>query len=163
MTGRDLAKMFEFSYMAISRNLDGLSHQESLVVPQPCACNCLNWVLGHVVTARNTALRLAGASPVFTGEKLSLYQRGSAPSDPKEYLDLATLRGYLDDSHHQLIPALSIISDEALNRSVPEELRRQPLTDTIGDALIRLNYHEGYHNGQIGLLRRIAGKDGAIR
>jgi len=41
-------------------------------------------------------------------------------------------------------------------------MNRPPLTGSVGDALIRLHYHEGYHNGQIGLLRRIAGKDGAI-
>ena len=48
MTGNDLAKMYEFSYGAINRNLDGLSHEESLVIPEPGG-NCLNWVLGHIV------------------------------------------------------------------------------------------------------------------
>jgi hypothetical protein len=163
MTGNDLARMFEFSYMAMNRNLDGLSHQESLVVPQPCGGNCLNWVFGHVVTARNTVLRLAGGDPAMTGDKMAIYQRGISPGDPSEYLDLATLRGFFEDSQRQLIPALSVIPDETLAEPVPEAYRRPPLTGSIGDALIRLHYHEGYHNGQIGLLRRIAGKDGAIR
>src|SRR4051794_6047601 len=120
MTGSDLAKMFEFSYMAINRNLDGLSHQESLVVPQPCGGNCLNWVFGHAVAARNMVLMLAGGGPAFTGENLAIYQRGSAPSKDEDYLDLATLRGFFDDSQRQLIPALSAISDETLEEPVPE-------------------------------------------
>jgi DinB superfamily len=163
MTGNDLAKMFEFSYMAMHRNLDGLGHQESLVVPQPCGGNCLNWVFGHAIAARNMVLMLAGGGPAMTGEKLAIYQRGSSPSDPSEYLDLATLRGFFDDSQRQLIPALVAISDETLEEPVPETYRRPPLTGSIGDALIRLHYHEGYHNGQIGLLRRIAGKEGVIK
>jgi hypothetical protein len=163
MTGGDLAKMFEFSYAAVSRNLDGVSQVESLVVPQPCGGNCLNWVFGHVVTARNTILTLVGEGPAMTGEKLEVYRRSSAPSDETEYLDLATLRGFYDDSQRTLIPALSAFSEQGLEQMVPDAYRKPPLTGSVGDALIRLHYHEGYHNGQIGLLRRIAGLDGAIR
>ena len=67
MTGSDLAKMFEFSYAAVSRNLDGVSHAESLVVPQPCGGNCLNWVFGHVVTARGHKVR-AGCRTLPSGK-----------------------------------------------------------------------------------------------
>jgi len=162
MTGNDLVKMYEFSYGAINRNLEGLSHEDSLVKPD-CGGNCLNWVLGHIVVSRNTILRLAGATPVLTGEHVAEYQRGSHPEGTDKSLDLATLRGFLHDSQKQLIPALAALSEEALNRSVPEQYKRPPLTGTVGDALIRLHYHEGYHNGQMGLLRRMAGKEGAIK
>jgi hypothetical protein len=37
------------------------------------------------------------------------------------------------------------------------------LIASAADALLRLHYHEGYHNGQIGLLRRLVGKEGAIK
>src|SRR5208337_2223008 len=72
------------------------------------------------------------------------------------------LRGWLADSQQQLIAALAAISEETLSLPVPEALRRPPLTGTVGEALARLAFHEGYHNGQIGLLRRLAGKPGAI-
>lgn len=162
MTGNDLAKMFELSYGAINRNLEDVSHAESLVVPENGG-NCLNWALGHVVATRNTVLKLAGRDPVFNGEKLEVYRRGSSPCDSSQYLDLATLRGMLDDSQQELIPALSMLSEQALERAVPEPFNRPPLTGSLCDAFIRLHYHEGYHNGQIGILRRIAGKVGAIK
>lgn len=162
MTGSDLAKMFEFSYAAIQRNLQDLSHSDTLIIPQNGG-NCLNWVLGHVVVARNTALNLIGSTPIAIGQKLALYQRGSAPCAGDQLLDLATLRGFLDDSHQLLIPALVAMSQANLGKSVPVPYNRAPLTGSIGDALIRLHYHEGYHNGQIGLLRRMSGKEGAIR
>lgn len=161
MTGNDLAKMYEFSYAAMNRNLQDLSNEDSLVLPE-AGGNCLNWVLGHVVSARGMILMLAGTPPTMTGERLAPYRRGSHPEGTDDFADLATLRGWLTDTQQQLIPALAALSEEDLDRPVPEEQRRPPLTGSIGDALIRLHYHEGYHNGQIGLLRRLAGKPGAI-
>jgi uncharacterized damage-inducible protein DinB len=161
MTGNDLAKMYELSYGAINRNLQDLTHQDSLVKPEHGG-NCLNWVLGHLLSTRNVIHTLVGANPVLPGEHLAEYQRGSHPEGTDKFLDLATLRGLLDDSQRQLIPALTGLTDEALNSDVPEKFRRPPLSGSLGDALTRLHYHESYHNGQIGLLRRIAGKPGAI-
>lgn len=174
MTGNDLVTMYEFSYGAINRNLDGVTHEESLFIPQP-AGNCINWVLGHIVTARGAVLTLAGSATIRFGDGaiggtpsegedvMARYRRGSGPiHDGDTVLDLGTLRGFLADSQQQLIPALAVISEEALALPVPEAMRRPPLTGSVGEALARLVFHEGYHNGQIGLLRRLAGKPGAI-
>jgi uncharacterized damage-inducible protein DinB len=163
MTGNEIAKMYEFSYGAIKRNLDEVSNEDSLVQP-PGAGNCLNWVLGHIVVARDTILGLAGGAPVVGDEVAAHYRRGSDPLRPGDKVpDLATLRGLLRDSQHRLLPALAALSDEALALPVPEPMRQPPLTGSVADALIRLHYHEGYHNGQMGLLRRLAGKEGAIK
>jgi len=163
MTGNDLVNVYEFSFGAINRNLEGVSHEDSVHIPQP-AGNCINWVLGHIVTARGTVLTLAGGAPVLSGDSAAHYRRGSDPIHAGDnVLDLGTLRGLLADSQQQLIPALADISEETLALPVPEQLRRPPLTGSIGAALARLAFHESYHNGQIGLLRRLAGKEGAIR
>jgi DinB superfamily len=162
MTGGDLAKMYEISYGAINRNLEDVSNDESLVHPVPGG-NCLNWVLGHVVVYRGMMMKMVGLAPVFDGDRTVPYQRGSRPDGTERYLDLATLRGLLSDAHQQLIPALSEMTNEELARNVPEEFNRAPLAGSIGNALARLSFHESYHAGQIGLLRRIAGKEGAIR
>jgi hypothetical protein len=161
MNAGDLVKMYEFSFGAINRNLDGLSHTESVVLPP--SGNCLNWVLGHVVSARGFLLTLTGGTPVLTAAQAEPYKRGSSSGMIDGLLDLATLRGLLSDSQQQLIPALAAMSDEALARAVPEPYNRPPLTGSLVEAFSRLHYHESYHNGQIGLLRRIAGKEGAIR
>ena len=162
MTSSDLIKMYEFSYGALNRNLEGVSNEESLIIPQP-AGNCINWVLGHVVTARNLVLTLAGGASIVSSDDAAPYRRGSDPLQPGDSVpDIGTLRGWLADSQQQLIPALAEISEEALALAVPEVYRRPPLTGSIAEALTRLAFHEAYHNGQIGLLRRLAGKAGAI-
>ncbi len=78
-------------------------------------------------------------------------------------IDLERLKVALDESQKKLIPALQGLSDEALAADVPEKFKRPPLTGSVGDALARLCYHEGYHNGQIGLVRRLVGKESAIK
>ena len=162
MTGNDLAMMYEISFGAINRNLEDVSNDESLVRPQP-AGNCLNWVLGHIVVYRGTMLKVIGRSPVLDDVAAAPYKRGSQPDGTGTYLDLATLRGLLADAHRELIPAVSVMTDQQLASHVPEEFNRPPLAGPVGNALARLSFHESYHAGQIGLLRRIAGKDGAIR
>ncbi len=162
MTGNDLVKMFELTYGAINKNLQDLTQEDSLVQPENGG-NCLNWVLGHIIVARGATLVLAGTTPTLTGENLAIYRRGSHPEGTEGFVDLATLRGWLSDTQQQLIPALAALSEEDLNSLVPEERRRPPLTGSIAEGLIRLQFHEAYHNGQIGLLRRIAGREGAIK
>ena len=155
MTGSALVRLYEFSYSLLNRNLDGVTNEESLIIPHP-AGNCINWVLGHVVTARNTVLTLAGGNAIVNDEAAPHYRRGSAPLRPGDSVpDIATLQGWLAGSQQQLIPALVALPEEKLRRPVPEPLRRPPLTGTVGDALARLAAHESYHNGQIGLLRRL--------
>ena len=78
MTGSEIANMYEFSYGAIKRNLEDVTNEESLVQP-PGAGNCLNWVLGHIVAARNTVLKLAGGAPMVGEDVAAHYRRGSDP------------------------------------------------------------------------------------
>jgi hypothetical protein len=164
MTGSELAQIYEFSYGAIQRNLDGLTHQDSMLSPEP-AGNCINWVLGHMVTGRGLVLMLAGAEPsVLTDEEASCYRRGSGDlRDNGNEVDLSRLKSALEETQQRLIVTLQSLSDAALAADVPDKLRRPPLMGTVGEALVRLGYHEGYHNGQIGLLRRMAGKEAAIK
>ena len=164
MTGSDLAQIYEFSYMALQRNLDGLSHEDSMISPEP-AGNCINWVLGHMVTGRGLVLMLAGASPTtLTDDEAAAYKRGSAAlREGGNPVDFARLKSALEETQQRLIAALQAVSEETLAKEVPEEFRRPPLLGSVGQALAKLSYHEGYHNGQIGILRRLAGKEAAIK
>ena len=164
MIGNDLASMYEFSYLAINRNLSDLTQEDSVFIPEPSG-NCINWVLGHIVSARGMMLLLTGGgTPLFSADEAAAFQRGSASMKAGDQgMDLARLKSALEESQKKLIAALQGASDDALAADVPEQFKRPPLMGTVGDALARLCYHEGYHNGQIGILRRLAGKEGAIR
>ncbi|HSU83204.1 MAG TPA: DinB family protein [Thermoanaerobaculia bacterium] len=156
MDGQALAKTFEFSHMALTRNLEGVTHEESLRAPEPGG-NALNWVLGHILYHRNMVMNLLGQPPVWDPDKAARYARGSAPlapgEDPQPFEEM---RAELDKSQEPLVAALQAATEEQL--AAPAE-NGKPLFER----LTLLGFHEGYHGGQIGLLRRILGHPGAIQ
>ncbi|HEX2621431.1 MAG TPA: hypothetical protein VHL11_14835, partial [Phototrophicaceae bacterium] len=68
--------LFDTTYGVLKRQVDGLTHEDSLL-QLPFRGNCLNWILGHLITSRNDILELLG-EPRFWDEATSaFYDRGS--------------------------------------------------------------------------------------
>jgi len=156
MDGQALAKVFEFSHMALTRNLEGITHEESVLAPDGGG-NSLNWVLGHLLNYRNTILKLLGKPPAWDSPQAARYARGSAPLGPDDDpVPFETLRAELDRSQGLLVAAL---------RAAPAEQLAAPAEngDPVATRIAMLGFHEGYHGGQIGLLRRLLGHAGAIK
>lgn len=151
-----LARMFEVSYGALFRNLEGITHEDSLVRPQP-AGNCANWILGHIVASRNRVMPLVNVVPIWTLETAFLYSGiEEAQWSTDKALPFRELQADLARTQQELLNALEVLTDDALARSVSADR-------TVGEALGFLLWHESYHGGQIALLRRLLGKEGAIR
>lgn len=151
-----LAKLYEINYGALFRNLEGITHEESFVQPEP-AGNCVNWVLGHIVATRNRLLPLVGAEPIWPREQAFRYSgRDEANFSPETAVHLDSIKTDLARSQQQLLTALEALSDRDL--SAPGKDGR-PLAEIIGF----FQFHESYHSGQIALLRRIIGKPGVIK
>ena len=150
-----LQKLFGINHRAVELNVKGLSHEESLIQP-PGGGNCLNWVAGHVVANRNFVLGLLGEQPIWTSEEAEPYKRGSAPIQ-----DGARARKF-----EKILADFSIAQERiraGLGRLKDEDLGTKKGDESLGDTLHFLQFHEAYHIGQMGLLRRMAGKEGAIR
>jgi len=92
MTGNDLATMYEFGCFAIKRNLTNLTHEDSSFIPEPSG-NCINWELGHIISARGMVPLLTGAGgPLFRDAEAAVFQRGSAAMKQGDQgVDLARL------------------------------------------------------------------------
>ena len=45
-----------FSSFATKKNLEGMTHEESLLRPEKGGAS-INWILGHIVATRNRVLR----------------------------------------------------------------------------------------------------------
>jgi len=151
-----LAKLFEISYGALFRNLEGITHEESLIFPRP-AGNCLNWVLGHLLASRNRLLPLIGVPPVWPLEVAFLYSGiQDAEWSPAVALDFRQIQSDLAVSQQMMQSALDEISEEKLATVISQDR-------TVAMALGFLLFHESYHGGQVALLRRLLGKEGVIR
>jgi hypothetical protein len=153
-----LIQSFAITQRIIKLQTDGLSHEDSVLQP-PFRANCLNWVLGHIIVGRNTALKLLGQPPVWAETESSRYKTGSEPiTSTAQALPLEQLLHDLDRTQERIAASLDRISPEDLGSSVQFRGRER----TLGQALDGLHWHETYHTGQLELLRQLAGKDDAL-
>ncbi|WP_079242153.1 hypothetical protein [Chryseobacterium indologenes] len=136
------------NYYVITLNIDGITHEESMIFPNGEA-NCMNWILGHLIQIRNPLLNILGEESVWDSEKFSFYNRGEMPLDRKdELVNFEDLKSYLKQSQDKLEAKLSNL----------EHFQSEMVKD-----ISTLSLHEIYHSGQLGYLRRILGKPGAIK
>ena len=136
------------TYKVILMNIDGITNEEAMVFPNGEA-NCMNWVLGHLIYIRNPLLNMLGEDSIWDGERFSCYNRGEIPLDRKdEFVTFEELKSYLKDSQEKLDAKLNNM--ESFN---PEHIKD----------IATLSFHETYHGGQLGYLRRVLGKPGAIK
>jgi uncharacterized damage-inducible protein DinB len=144
-------------------NVDGLTQEDSLIQPQPGG-NCLNWVVGHLVrTYSEILLPLLGQEPVFGKDVLKRYGRDSGElREASEALPLEELLAGWDETTDRVVAGLAAMTPEALDKPAPFSPRNNP-DETVRSLLTILMFHQAYHCGQTGLLRRMAGKEGAMR
>jgi hypothetical protein len=162
VSAKTLGTLFEFTYSVFRRNTDGVTHTESLRIPQPTA-NCINWVGGHVVATRDNLLGLLGQAPVFTPAETETYKRGAPPlTDPSKAMAWDRIVAALDMSQERLRAGLASITPEQLVAPMPAD--KNPFgVDSMGDMIAVFSFHDGYHVGQLGVLRRLCGKPGAVK
>ncbi len=159
MSTRALSTQIHYNLGALKMNLEGLTNEESLIQPQP-AGNCLNWIVGHILANRAGILGLLGQEPVWNEEEAEPYQRGSEPlTDPALAKNLDDLVAMLETSQESILAGLSEISDEALRAPAPSGKEGE----TVETGFAGLVFHEAYHVGETGILRRLLGHEGAIQ
>ncbi|HEX6864153.1 MAG TPA: DinB family protein [Thermoanaerobaculia bacterium] len=143
-------------------NTEGVTQEESLIQPSP-AGNCLNWVVGHLACIYNKVLPMLGQERVMEEEALKRYDRGAPPiEDAAEALELRDLIAVFEKASERVDAGLAGLSPAVLDQKVPESPSGNP-NETVRSLLSTIAFHQAYHVGQTGVLRRISGKEGAIR
>jgi hypothetical protein len=146
----------------LERNIEGVTHQESLISPQPGG-NCLNWVVGHLTRTRNRALGLFGQRPMFPNEEFDAYDdNGGMPFRPDTATAFDELKRRFKALQEPLVNGLDAMSPEAMDRPAPFSPTGNP-KETVGSLLAALAFHEAYHVGQTGILRRVVGRQGVVK
>jgi uncharacterized damage-inducible protein DinB len=149
-------------HSVVRQCVEGLSQEDSLVEPRPGG-NCLNWVLGHLLWAYEGALSLLGERTVLEKGALERFARGAPPlRDASEAMELDKLLAAWDEATRRVDVGLARLTREDLDRPAPFSPGNDP-HETVRSLLSTIFFHQGYHAGQTAVLRRIAGKAGAIR
>jgi len=145
----------------VAINLAGLTHEDSLVEPQPGG-NRLNWVVGHLLWAYNGMLPLLSQKPVMDEGSLKRYARGAPPlRDASEATDLQKLLTAWSQAVERFDAGLASVTPDVLERPAPSPAGNPD--ETVRTLLTTIMFHQAYHAGQTAVLRRVAGKEGAIR
>ncbi len=152
------AQHFRFMYQTAAANLEGMTHEQSLLQPSPGG-NCANWILGHLTNVQNGVMHLLGEKPVW--ESGDLAKAGEDPiTGPTNAIHWDTLRDRFLGSRDRCLAAVSALSDGALAESVPHPFGG---ACSRAELLHLLAFHQTYHTGQLAMSRRTAGLEGAIK
>ena len=146
----------------VKRNFEEFTQAESLLAPGP-AGNCANWVLGHLLLTYNRALPVVNQTPVMPEGALARYERGSdGITKGAEALELSELLAAFERASERMDVGLGDLTQEALDAPAPFSPSKNP-NETVRSLLTSVFFHQAYHAGQAGILRRVAGKPGAIK
>ena len=116
------------------------------------------WVVGHIATYRRKVAAMMGV-PQPEAPWEAAFVKGSSPADVPADLDIQAVLDAFQAAHAAITGRWEALTAEAaaapFGRALPDG------SDTIGGAISFMAWHETYHMGQLGLLRRLAGKPGA--
>jgi len=151
---KELAEAYARNVRVIQAQTEGLNHADSLL-QLPFRGNCLNWVIGHIISSRDEVLAALGEPPVLDGAATECYRRTSDPvtQDGAQVLPLEDLLGKLGQSQERIAAVLEPATDADMDR----ELKLGERTTTVGKYVFFRYFHESYHVGQTELLRQLAG------
>lgn len=147
MNNFELISIFDSSHEVINMSVNDISHEESLVSP-PAGGNSINWVLGHMIFHRDVTREILGLEKQYGGS-LEQYARGSGQLQPAKAIEFSRLIEMYNSGHKALTEKLKNTD------LIPDAEKRETVTT--------LAFHEAYHVGQVGILRRVIGKEGAIK
>jgi hypothetical protein len=145
----------------VAVNVQGLTHADSVIQPRPGG-NSLNWIMGHLVWAYEQALPLFGQDLVLERGALDRYARGAPGlASPAEAVNFEDLLSAWDLAAERVDAGLAGLTPEVLDRKAPGSPTNNP-NETVRSLVCTILFHQAYHAGQTAVLRRIAGKSGAI-
>lgn len=155
MNANTLIKQFEFCRSTMGKTLENFTDEDSLFQPAG-AGNCANWIAGHIIATRNGLHKVLGIDPAWPAAESERYKRGTAPiTGDAGARPLASILDLYSASQVILLEALDGLTDEGLTKNVDGQ--------TLAEVVAGFAFHESYHVGQLGLLRRMVGKEGVVK
>jgi len=159
MNARDmLVHQFGAIYAVVARNVEGLTHSDSLALAAGGG-NTANWILGHLVNVQNSVMSIVGAPRVWESEQLDRARFDHPIRDDGDAIEWESLVERFNASRDACLAALASLTDEALAEKMPDPFGRD---STRAGMLGTLVVHQCYHAGQLGMARRAAGFKTAI-
>lgn len=143
-------------------NVEGLSDDQWFWMPES-GISHIAWQVGHLAMAQYglTLFRQRGRAEVDTtlmsGKFRKRFMKGTKPSsDPTDHPQPEEILEVLNRVHQQMLLELESFDGDSLDEPMDEPYSGFP---TRYGSLLFCASHEMLHAGQIGMLRRLMGKD----
>jgi len=146
-----LALQFKINNSMVHRGLDGLS-DDQVWQQLNGQGNPIAWIVGHLTETRGQMLGLLGA-PWDAGWS-GMFKRGSALYDRFAYPTRADLEARFKETHARMRDAFAMLTAERLAAAAPVSFAG---ARTLAELLAFFAFHEAYHLGQVGYIRRHLG------
>ena len=134
-----LVNYFIFTTDKLNEVMEGITHETSLVRPSPKGNN-INWLLGHLVITRDNMTKVLCSQNICGEETTALYREGTPVTTAATAKNTIELLKIFNDNNELLMNGLQKLD---LSDNPDREKR-----------IAYLAFHEAYHTGQIGILRR---------
>jgi uncharacterized damage-inducible protein DinB len=147
-----LAFIFDTNDALIRRTLKDLPPEAGWQQPGDGG-NSIMWILGHITQTRAGLLAILG-EPVETGWG-NLFKRGAERQDPRVYPRPDAIKQMGAELTARLRDTLRTIGDDQLATPVTQ-VKVAGVTN-LAQALAFFAFHEAYHVGQLGYVRKLLG------
>ncbi|MFN8395405.1 MAG: DinB family protein [Bacteroidia bacterium] len=145
-----VSSQFDLQTRLFRNTLDGVTDAEAGNRPSAHS-NHIKFIAGHLVFTRLMMKDFAGLP---SDDRFNQFDKNMDPN--AEYLPMATILAKWDEISGPLSAALQNLPAEMLGADAPFLV---PTGKSIQDLLDFLMHHEAYHIGQLGILRKFAGKE----
>lgn len=158
MTSQEmLANLLSLNTGAIQMTLKDIGHGQAIHSPHE-TCNSAAFILGHIVTYRYQIAKMLGMDESHSLGKT--FEWGASDENRQQYPPLAELHAEMEAMGEKITQRLKSISAEELAAEADYEV--PPMPKTVEGAVSFLVFHETYHVGQLGYLRRFNGQERAF-
>jgi uncharacterized damage-inducible protein DinB len=144
------------------RNLVGVTAEQSLFLPAEGG-NCIKWLLGHLTWTYHGMLATLGQETFLDEADFVRFQRGTERlTDADDTPSWDDMLAYWDEAQKRFLAGLESLDPERTGDKAHYSPGGRD-DETLGSLLAVVIFHQSYHVGQIGLVRRLAGLEGAIK
>ena len=147
-----LADQFRVVTNAYLKALDGIDREAMLTRPG-ARSNSMVWVAGHLVQSRARLINVLGGTRELPWPEL--FRTGSTVADPAAYPDPSAVLAQWGELTNDLMRRLEALGPADLTRDTPPRVASPD--GTLRGAISLFAFHEGYHVGQLGFLRKWLG------
>lgn len=144
MAAEEVKLIMKYNGYVFGRNLEEISNEESLTIAND-KVNTINWVAGHLVNSRDDLLEDVGRARILKPEYAEYYGRGKSLPGPEAAIDIEEIKKDYERLTEEINKILAEGDDEKDQR------------------VAFFMFHESYHAGQLGILRKLLGKEGKMK